>query len=234
MMPFQDPIVVGRPGSLVSNEASTAFLWRTYRWMSVGLAVTGVVALLVVGNPALTQLIFGNRILFFGLLIGELAMVLAFSGLVGRVSPGVAVAMFLSYAALNGLTMSFIFLVYTGSSVAQVFFVTAGSFAGLSFVGAVTHRDLSPMRSFLVIGLFGVIIGSIVNIFLNNPAIYWITTYAGTLIFAGLTAYDTQRLKMLYATVGEQGNLALQGALVLYLDFVNLFLMLLRIFGRRR
>jgi hypothetical protein len=220
--------------AIAGAEATSAFLWKTYRWMSVGLAVTGLVALAVANTPALTELIFGNRVIFYGLLIGELLMVIAFSSMAGRLPFGAAAAMFLAYAGINGLTMSFIFLIYTSSSVAQVFFITAGSFAGLSFIGATTKRDLSPMRSFLVIGLIGFILASVVNLFLANPAIYWITTYAGVLIFAVLTAYDTQKLKMLFAAGGEQGNLAIRGALTLYLDFINLLLLLLRIFGRRR
>lgn len=235
MSPSQAPFgAADRLRAVAGEEAVGAFLWKTYRWMSVGLAVTGLFALLVAHTPALTELIFGNRMIFYGLLIGELVMVVAFSAMAARLSFGAAAAMFIAYAAVNGLTLSFIFLIYTSSSVAQVFFITAGSFAGLAFIGATTKRDLSPMRSFLYIGLIGLILASVVNIFLANPAIYWITTYAGVIIFAGLTAYDTQKLKTMFASGGEQGNLAIRGALILYLDFINLLLMLLRIFGRRR
>lgn len=227
----------GRAGAgagAVASAAVNEFLWKTYRWMSVGLALTGMVAFLVANTPAITNVVFGNPILFYGLLIGELIMVVAFSRMVGRLSFGQAAAMFLAYAAVNGITFSFVFLVYTSTSVAQVFFVTAGSFAGLSFVGATTKKDLSPMGRFLFFGLIGVIIASVVNIFFASSALYWITTYAGILVFAGLTAYDTQKLKNLYAHQGEAGNLALQGALMLYLDFINLMLLLLRVLGNRR
>ena len=214
--------------------AVNAFLWRTYRWMSVGLGLTGVVAYVVAATPAVHEVIFGNPMLFYGLLIGEVLMVIAFSRMVHRVPFGTAAAMFLAYSAVNGLTLSFIFLLYTQSSVAQVFFVTAGAFAGLSFVGATTKKDLSGIGRFLIMGLIGLIIASVVNLFLASPAIYWITTYAGVLIFAGLTAYDTQKLKKAFATHGDRGNLALHGALILYLDFINLMLFLLRLLGRRR
>jgi uncharacterized protein len=158
----------------------------------------------------------------------------AFAARASRMSFGAAVAVFTAYAALNGVTMAMIFLVYTAASVAQVFFVSAGAFAGLSLYGATTQRDLTAIGQFLVIGLVGLVIGSLVNLFLQSSALYWVTTYAGVLIFAGLTAYDNQKLRRLYALQGETGNLALQGALILYLDFINLFLMLLRIFGKRR
>jgi FtsH-binding integral membrane protein len=161
-------------------------------------------------------------------------MVIAFTSMAHRVSASTAAAMFLGYAGLNGLTFSVLFMAYTQASIAQAFFVTAGSFAGLSAAGYVTKRDLSGMRSFLFIGLIGVVLASLVNIFLQSPAIYWVSTYAGVLVFAGLTAYDTQKLKRMYAVSGAQGNLALRGALMLYLDFINLMILLLRIFGRRR
>lgn len=217
-----------------ADAAVAAFMWKTYRWMSAGLGLTGLVAYVVSQTPAIHEAVFANPFIFYGLLIGELVMVIAFSAMVSRVSFSTAAAMFLAYSALNGITMSFIFLIYTQSSVAMVFFITAGSFAGLSFVGSTTKRDLSAMGSFLYIGLIGLILASVVNIFLASPAIYWITTYGGVLIFAGLTAYDTQKLKRLYAAGGEGGNLSLRGALILYLDFINLMLFLLRILGRRR
>lgn len=217
-----------------ADAAVAAFMWRTYRWMSAGLGLTGIVAYVVSQTPAIYEVVFANPIVFYGLLIGEVVMVIAFSAMVGRVSFLAAAAMFLAYSALNGVTMSFIFLMYTHSSVATVFFVTAGSFGGLSLIGWTTKKDLSAVGSFLYVGLIGLILASVVNIFLASPAIYWITTYAGVLIFAGLTAYDTQKLKQLYISGGEGGNLALRGALILYLDFINLMLFLLRILGRRR
>jgi FtsH-binding integral membrane protein len=202
--------------------------------MSAGLALTGLTAMLVASSPAALELVVGNKITFYGLLIAELVMVLAFTPVAMRASSAVAALMFLAYSALNGLTLSVLFLAYTQASIAQVFFVTAGAFAGLSFYGAVTKRDLAPVGRFMFMGLIGVLIASVVNIWLAQPAIYWVTTYAGVLIFAGLTAWDTQKLKLMYVERGDAGNLALRGALVLYLDFINLFLFLLRIFGQRR
>ena len=216
------------------NAEVAAFMWRTYWWMSLGLALTGIVAWVVSSTPEMVNLIVGNQILFFGLILGELGMVVAFSSMAHRVSAGTAAAMFLGYAALNGLTFSVLFLAYTQESIAQTFFVTAGSFAGLSLAGYTTKRDLSGMRGFLMIGVIGIVLASLVNMFFNNPAIYWITTYAGVLVFAGLTAYDTQKLKRMYAVSGDAGNLALRGALTLYLDFINLMIFLLRLMGRRR
>lgn len=210
------------------------FLWKTYRWMSLGLALTGVVAMLVASTPSLAQVVFENRVVFYGAIIAQLMLVVAFATRASRMSFGAAAAVFFSYAALNGLTLSMIFLIYTASSIGQVFFVCAAAFAALSFYGATTKRDLTAVGQFMFIALIGLVIASLVNLFLKSTAIYWITTYAGVLIFAGLTAYDNQKLRRMYAMQGEAGNLALQGALMLYLDFVNLFLFLLRLFGRRQ
>jgi uncharacterized protein len=227
----------GRVGTLETSRAEAAandFLWKVYRWMSVGLGLTAVLAMLVASSPALTSALFGNPMLFYGLLIGELVMVVAFSARAARMSATTAATMFLAYSALNGVTLASLFLIYTAASISQVFFITAGSFAALSFFGATTKRNLSALGRFLFFALFGLIIASVVNIFFKNPALYWLTSYAGVLIFAGLTAHDNQKLKAMFLQQGESGNLALQGALILYLDFVNLFLMLLRIFGKRR
>jgi FtsH-binding integral membrane protein len=147
---------------------------------------------------------------------------------------GAAAAVFVAYAALNGFTLATILLLYTAASIGQVFFVGAAAFGGPSIYGALTKRDLTALGQFLFIELVGIVLASVVNWFFGNSAIYWITAYAGVLIFAGLTAYDNQKLRQLYAERGEAGNLALQRALTLYLDFVNLFLMLLRSFGRRK
>jgi uncharacterized protein len=210
------------------------FLWTTYRWMSLGLGLTGLVALLVASSEQMLGLIFGTPMLFWGLLIGEVVLVISFMRVAERASATTAALMFLGYSALNGLTLSAIFVAYTQASIASTFFVTAGAFGALSIYGATTQRDLSPVGRFMFIGLVGLVIASVVNIFMHSEAITWITTYAGVLIFAGLTAYDTQRLQQLYMTSGGAGNLALRGALILYLDFINLFLFLLRLFGQRR
>lgn len=228
------PAYGSRNRELGQSAAASAFLFSVYRWMALGLAVTGVTAWYVAQSQAAVELIFGNRLTFFGLIIAQLALVVAFTPVAVRASAGAAAAMFLAYSALTGVTFSSIFLRYTQASVAQVFFVSAGAFAGLAFVGATTKRDLSAVGRFMMMGLIGLIIASVVNFWLQSPAVYWVSTYAGVLIFAGLTAYDTQRLRDMYLTEGAGGNLALRGALVMYLDFVNLFLMLLRLFGNER
>ena len=212
----------------------SVFMWTVYRWMAIGLAVTGFTAYYVANSEAAKSLIFGNPVVFFGLLIAQLVLVFAFTPVATKASTGAAAAMFLGYSALTGATLSSIFLRYTESSIAQTFFITAGAFAGLAVYGTTTKRDLSAMGRFMMVGLFGLIIASVVNIFLRSPAVYWVSTYAGVLIFAGLTAYETQRMRELYRTQGSSGNLALRGALMFYLDFINLFLMLLRLFGNQR
>ncbi len=224
----------GTARAATKTSAATDFMWGVYRWMAMGLSVTGFVALLVAESPQALEFVFGNRAVFWGLVIAQLGMVFAFQSVAVRASTAVAGAMFLAYSAVTGVTFASIFLIYTQSSIAQVFFVTAGAFGGLSAYGAMTKRDLSGMGRFLFMGLIGFIIASVVNIWLASPAIYWVSTYAGVLIFAGLTAYETQKLREMYAVSGGAGNLALRGALVLYLDFINLFLMLLRLFGSRR
>jgi len=191
----------------------------------------------VASNESLVNMILGNRIVFYGLLIAEFVMVLAFSKVVERLSTSAAAAFFVAYAVLNGLTMSVIFLVYTASSIGSTFFVTAGAFGALSAYGYVTKRDLTGVGNFAMMGLIGLIIASIVNLFLNSPMIYWLTTFVGVIVFTALTAYDTQKLKAFAAssaTPDQQSKVALQGALMLYLDFINLFLFMLRLLGRRR
>lgn len=224
-------------GIRTDETAGRAFLQRVHLFMSLGLATTGLVALAVVNSPAAMALIFGNPMVFFGLMIAELILVMAFAPIATRVSAGAAMAMFFGYAALSGVTFSVIFLRYTAGSIGSTFVVTAGTFAGVSAYGAVTKRDLSSLGSFCIMGLWGLLLGSLVNIFLGSPMLYWLTTFMGVIVFTGLTAYDTGKLKQLgaYAEGGEaRTKLALQGALILYLDFINLFLMLLRIFGGRR
>jgi len=217
---------------VAQGESANDILWVTYRWMSVGLGITGLVAWLVSQSPAALDLFVGNRIVFYGLLFAQLGLVFAFSSVAARSTTAVVAAMFFAYAAITGLTFSILFLLYTSSSIASTFLVTAGTFAGISVFGAVTKRDLSGVGRFALFALIGLIIASVVNIFLHSSALMWLTTLAGVAIFAALTAYDTQKLKALYAA-GAGGNLALRGALTLYLDFINMFLFLLRIFGQR-
>jgi FtsH-binding integral membrane protein len=222
----------------LSADAANTFLGRVFRTMALGLAVTGVVAMFVASSPAAMQFLVMNRGVMMALIIAQLVTVFAFTGLLSRVSAGTAAAMFFGYAALSGVTFSTIFLVYTSASIAGTFFITAGAFAGLSAYGYVTKRSLDGLGSFLFMGLIGLVLASIVNIFLGSSTVYWLTTFMGVIVFTGLAAYDTAKLKQLAATTdvsGEHGRkLALQGALMLYLDFINLFLMLLRLFGGRR
>ncbi len=216
---------------------SSAFLRKVYAFMAGGLFATAVTATIVASSETLVRAIVGNPIVFYGLMIGEVGMVLAFSALARRLSTPAAAALFFTYAVVNGLTLSVIFLAYTASSIGSTFFVSAGSFAALSAYGYTTKRDLSGIGSFAMMGLVGLIIASVVNIFLHSPMIYWLTTFVGVLVFTLLTAYDTQKLKKYGASVSDpqaQTKVAMQGALVLYLDFINLFLYLLRLLGRRR
>ncbi|MEO8181494.1 MAG: Bax inhibitor-1/YccA family protein [Deltaproteobacteria bacterium] len=229
----QRAFVPSRDSDKQIDTASDA-LWVTYRWMTLGLATTGVVALALAHSPAALELLLGSRMLFYGLLFGQLGLVFALSSLASRVSTAVAALMFFAYAALTGVTFSTLFLVYTASSIASTFFVTAGAFAGLSAFGLVTRRDLSAVGRFAVFALIGVIIASLVNLFLRSSGLDWLITLIGVLLFAGLTAYDTQRLRELFRRGETSANLPLVGALTLYLDFINMFLFLLRIFGNRR
>jgi hypothetical protein len=212
-------------------------LTRVYAWMTAGLLTTGAIAMFVSSSPALVGALVGNPIIFFGLIIAELALVWVLSANLMRLAPVVATGMFLGYAALNGLTLSLIFLAYTSASIASTFFITAGTFAAMSAIGYTTKRDLSGMGNFLFMAMIGLIIASVVNFFLASGALYWVISYAGVLIFVALTAYDTQKIKRMIAQVqGEdaEGRVAVYGALNLYLDFINLFLFLLRILGNRR
>ncbi|MFH1761790.1 MAG: Bax inhibitor-1/YccA family protein [bacterium] len=215
-----------------------SFLMKVYWWMTTGLCVTGIVALYVSSKPDIVYKIAGNSLLFFGLIIGELALVGYLAVAIRRMTASTASLTFISYAALNGLTFGVILFAYTKESVAATFFMTAGTFAVVSLWGYFTKSDLSSVGHFSMMGLFGIIIASIVNIFMQSNALYWIISYAGVGIFIGLTAYDTQKIKAMNI-IGNEGTEedkkeAIVGALTLYLDFINLFLMLLRIMGRRR
>ena len=223
-----------QPASVVGSSAVSAFLWATYRWMALGLSLTAMTAWWVANTPAVSLLLLQNPMIFYGLLIGEFAMVIAFSRMVHTATPAAAASMFLGYAFLNGLTLSVLFTVYTQTSITQAFMVSAATFGVLSVYGAVTKRDLTPVGHFMHVGLIGFVVASLINMFMQSPAVYWVSTYAGILIFAGLTAYDNQRLKKMYISYGGAGNLAINGALMLYLDFINMFLLVLRFFDNRR
>lgn len=219
-------------------EEQAAFIRKVYMFMATGLGATAVTALLVVSSERAINLIFGTPFLYLGLIIAELVMVWTFSSLARRMSAVGAGALFYAYAIMNGLTLSVIFLVYTSSSISTVFFITGGTFAAISAYGYVTKRDLTSVGHFMMMGLIGLIIASVVNLFLRSPQIYWVTSCIGVIVFVGLTAYDTQKIKQLNvignAGTDEDHKEAIHGALVLYLDFVNLFLYLLRLLGRRR
>jgi uncharacterized protein len=214
------------------------FMTQVYGWMCAGLALTGGVAAWIASTPAVAQMIFQNRLIFFGLIIFQLILVFRLASVVqSTMSASAATATFLFYAALNGLTLSVIFLAYTSSSIATAFFVTAGTFGIMSLYGYFTKADLTGIGHMCFMALIGLILASLANMWFRNPTVTWITTYTGVLIFIGLTAYDTQRIKALYRG-DEDGEMeekeAISGALALYLDFINIFLYVLRIMGNRR
>lgn len=220
-----------------SNEIQVVFS-QVYLLMTMGLVITALVAAWIADNPQIIYSIFSNwwgPLLLFGVQIG---LVIALTAAVYKLAPSVAVALFIGYSALTGVTLSIIFLAYTDASIATTFLVTAGTFGGMSLFGFVTRRDLTKMGSLLFMLLLGFVLASLVNLFLQSTAIYWILTFVGIGIFVGLIAYDTQKIKRMAASGMASGKarsaLAIMGALALYLDFINLFLLLLRLMGRRR
>jgi FtsH-binding integral membrane protein len=220
-----------------AEEEQLTFIQRVFAWMAIGLAITGAIAA-VIGTSVDETWWNDHGMLLFGLIILELAVVFGLIFAINKINSTLAIAAFFLYSALNGVTLSIIFAVYTTASIAGTFFVTAGMFGAMAAVGYFTKRDLSKLGSILFMALIGIILASLVNLFLKNEAIYWVITYAGVAIFCGLTAYDMQKIKKMQAAgadaYSEQGKkAAVMGALALYLDFINLFLFLLRIFGRR-
>jgi FtsH-binding integral membrane protein len=214
------------------------FMVKVYGWMSVGLILTGVVAWYTASSEALLGFIFGTKWMFFALIILELISVALLVSMINRMSANLATFVFFVYATLNGLTLSCIFIVYTTSSIASTFFITAGTFAVMSIYGYTTKSDLSKWGNLLFMGLIGLMIASVANWFMKSEILHWIISFVGVITFVGLTAYDTQKIKNMNI-IGNEGSdedhkEAIMGALTLYLDFINLFLYLLRIFGRRR
>jgi len=208
---------------------------QVYNYMASGVLLTGIVAGAVASSPAAIEMIFGSG-LSLVVMLAPFAFILALSFGINKMSAATAQAVFWAFAAVMGLSLSSIFLAYTGESVARVFFITAGAFAGLSLYGYTTKKDLSGFGSFLIMGLIGIVIASLVNIFLQSSAMQWMISVVGVLVFAGLTAYDTQRIKLMYSELDDSevyGKKAIMGALSLYLDFINMFLMLLHLFGNR-
>jgi FtsH-binding integral membrane protein len=214
-----------------------SFIARVYAWMFFALMVTGIVAMVIASSPTIADAIISNQMVFFGLLVGELVMVVGLVGLVRRMTPLVATLVFIAYSALNGIVFSLIFLAFTATSIATTFFIASATFGAMSIYGYVTKRDLTRLGSLLMMGLIGIIIAFVVNIFLANSILYWITSVIGILIFVGLTAFDTQKIKRMNSQVdvgtGEGEKAAVLGALALYLDFINLFLLLLNFTGQR-
>ena len=221
---------------VASAERVTAFLRKVYGWMCVGLGITATVALGVASSPALVQAIFGNKILFFGLFIAELGLVFYLSARVNKMAASTAAGLFLLYSALNGATLAFIFLAYTGTSIASTFVVTAGMFGALALYGTATKRSLAGVGQFAFMGLIGVVLASLVGMFWKSEGLQFVISIVGVIVFTGLTAWDAQRLKTMAVTVPESsyGSYSVVGALALYLDFINLFLFMLRFLGGRR
>jgi hypothetical protein len=222
--------------TVAGAERVTAFLQKVYGWMCVGLGITASVAYGVASSPAVLQAIVTNKFLFFGLVIAELGLVFYLSARVNRLAPGTAAGLFLLYSALNGVTLAFIFLAYTGASIATTFLVTAGMFGALALYGSTTRRSLAGVGQFVFMGLIGVLLASVVGMFWHNSGLQFVISVVGVIVFTGLTAWDAQRLKQMAAVTpeGQVGSYAVVGALALYLDFINLFLFLLRFLGGRR
>jgi len=213
-----------------------SFMRGVYGWMCGGLAITALTAWLVSSSPALTAAIFGNRAVFWILAIAQLGLVFTLSARVDRMAASTAALLFVGYSALTGVTLSVILLVFTGQSLFTTFIVTAGMFGALATYGTVTRRELSGLGQFLFMGLIGLVLASIVGIFWHNDGLQFVISFIGVIVFAGLTVYDAQRLKELaFATsAGPTSGATIVGALALYLDFINLFLFLLRFVGNRR
>jgi FtsH-binding integral membrane protein len=222
-----------KEGSL--SLAFPALMRKVYVWMTLAMVITGITAFGVASSPALLMAIVSNRILFWGLIIAEFALVFGISAGINRLSLTTATLLFILYSVINGATLSFIFIAYTMSSIANVFFITAGMFGVMAAVGYFTKKDLTSLGKILMMALIGLVIATVANIFIGGQTFGLIVSYIGVIVFVGLTAYDSQKIKVMLATQTDGGEtaqkLALLGALTLYLDFINLFLYLLRIFG---
>ncbi|HTO54922.1 MAG TPA: Bax inhibitor-1/YccA family protein [Myxococcota bacterium] len=218
------------------DERVTSFLRRVYGWMFVGLAVTAVVATAVASSPSIVHALAANPILFWGLMIAQLGLVWGVSARIGSLAPSTAAGLFLLYSALTGVTLSLILLVYTGASIASAFGTSAAMFGALAVYGTTARRSLAGLGQFAFMGLVGVILASIVGIFWRNDTLQLVISLVGVIVFTCLTAYDAQRLKAMALQVdgAQAGSYAVSGALSLYLNFINLFLMLLRLMGGRR
>jgi len=220
------------------STAFPALMRKVFVWMTLALAITGLTAYGVATSPALLSLIFSSKVTFFGLIIAEFALVFAISGAINRLSLSTATLLFILYSVVNGATLSSIFFAFSVATIGKVFFITAGTFGAMALVGYTTKTDLTSMGKLLFMALLGIIIASVVNMFVASSGLDLILSYVGVLVFVGLTAYDTQKIKQMCQSAPDAGEttqkLALIGALSLYLDFINLFLYLLRIFANNR
>ena len=221
-----------------AQASASDFISRVFIWMAGGLTVSTLGAFWLLSQPQLLAAVVKNQWIFFGLVIAELALVLWLSAAIRTMSAGLATILFMVYSFMNGVTLSPLFLVYTGGSLVTTFAITAGTFFFFALYGLTTKKDLTSMGGLMVMGLFGVILASIVNIFLKSAALEWIVTFVAIAVFMGLIAWDTQKLKAMHASVSNSADnekrLVILGALMLYLDFINLFIQLLKIFGKRR
>ena len=220
------------------STAFPALMRKVFVWMTLALAITGLTAYGVATSPTILSLIFSSKVTFFGLIIAEFALVFAISGAINRLSLSTATLLFILYSVINGATLSTIFFAFSVATIGKVFFITAGTFGAMALVGYTTKTDLTSMGKLLFMALLGIIIASVVNMFVGSSGLDLILSYVGVLVFVGLTAYDTQKIKQMCQSAPDAGEsaqkLALIGALSLYLDFINLFLYLLRIFGNNR
>lgn len=223
-------------GPVAAAEKVTSFLRAVYGWMFAGLGVTATVAYLTATTPALVQAITTNQILFFGLIIAQLGLVMYLSARALQLAPGTAAALFVLYSAMTGVTLSVILLAYTGESVVNAFVVAAGMFGAMAVYGTTTSRSLAGMGQFLFMGLIGVVLASVVGLFWQSDGFQFVIACAGVIVFTGLTAWDAQRMRQIAVSLpdGQTGSFGVIGALSLYLNFINLFLMLLRLLSGRR
>jgi len=231
---YQDELITLNSKSIALTKN---LFTRVYAWMFAGLLMSALMAFFVSTQPELIKLFLRNKIMFFGLIIGELLLVISISGMINRMSSATAGALFAAYSLMNGITLSTIFLIYQIGSISTAFVITAGTFGLMSLIGYFTKADLSRFGSLLFMGLIGLILASIVNIFLKSSRLDWIVSILGVILFVALTAYDTNKIKMMLDRADSDetvAKIAVIGALTLYLDFINLFLFILRLMGRRR
>jgi hypothetical protein len=236
MAQFETTPDIPLSASLPVEERVTAFLRSVYGWMCGGLVMTALTASFIAASPTLVRTIATNQLVFWGLVIAQLGIVFVLSARVQQLAASTASLLFVAYSALTGVTLSFVLLAYTGESVTTTFLITAGMFGGMAAYGTTTRRSLAGFGQFLFMGVIGIVLASIVGIFWHSDALQFVISCIGVLVFTGLAAYDAQRLRAMALSMptGQSGSYAIVGALALYLDFINLFLFLLRFMGNRR